>query len=311
MTEHNRLLGAIRADVEEMSEEAFQSGRERLLTATKNQELPRVHRLAERERPRRSPLVAAAAAAVVVVCIGGGAVYLNSAPEVAVPAAAPTYGTTMPPEMPLQPLNRAGELLGKVSDQPQLPNQLRYVAERTIVRESAGQMRRETLTEWWIPGNRDGAWSSRRDGGAVELRTPSSLASAAVVEAEHVVAQLPRDPRQLYAAITARFPSSPSANQLFFSYAKSLLVANKVPAELRVPLFQALSHVPRIEVRNNGVEVSLTMYFDNDVSETLIIGSRDGRLLSTSRTFWGSPQTLTWSGYEYGVVDAVGERPTR
>ncbi|WP_086821474.1 hypothetical protein [Allokutzneria sp. NRRL B-24872] len=318
MTEHDRLLGAlrpIRAEVEEMSEQAFQSGRERLLTATKSQDQPRVHRLAERTRSRRSPLVAAAAAVVVVVGIGGGAVCLNAGPDVVAPATS-SYGEPLPPEMPSQPLNRAGELLAKVTDQSQRPGQYRYVAERTVVRERtpmhpSGYVDHETLTEWWIPANRDDPWSSRRDGGAVEPRDPSSLTSAPSVVPERVVAQLPRDPRRLYAAIAAPFASSRSANQLFFSYAKSLLVANKVPADLRGPLFQALSCVPRIEVHNGGVDVSLTTYFDNSVSETLVINSADGQLLSTSRTFWGRPQTSEDSSYEYGVVGAVGEKPTR
>ncbi|SDN34913.1 hypothetical protein [Allokutzneria albata] len=328
MTDHDRLrdvLRPIRDDVGEMSEEAFRSGRARLLAATRGRELPRVHRVSGNEPPkqsRRAALLIAAAAAAVVVVGGAGVAYWNS-DDIAQPAATPAV--VLPSEMPSDPLNRAGELAARVADEQQRPNQFRYFAERRFVGETV------TLTEWWVPADRHAEWAARRDNGELlhgygNVFPTLSLGETEAVR-EHFVAELPRDPRLLYTQFAERAKGSEAAHRVAFQYVKSLLAGSMVPADLRGPLFQVLGRVPGIEVtdgaavRGGGSGVSLAIRYGG-IRDELVISTEDGRLLGTrSVVVEPSPKILDGlrarvqgeiieeTRYDTGIVNGVGERP--
>lgn len=288
MTDHDpldELIGDLRADVPELSDEAFAARWAQVqaviepVTVPAGPEpdaavvpLPRKWLL--RSPPRR--LIASAAAAVV---LAAGLLFVQAArPDSPVPAASAAAT-----------LKAAADNINTV-DEPIEPGQYRYIASRSWglahyltahldpdAEPDANPRRFAAQEEWkyqeWVPaapgqpcvlryqstGNREwvlGDEESAKEAG-IELRAPESKEESKPCDGEpwtrypsaEFLASLPRDPHQLYDLLREMpMPVAMSEANWVMNRAVTTLVSGRAPADLRAALYRALALLPGLQV---------------------------------------------------------------
>ncbi|MCP3800174.1 CU044_5270 family protein [Allokutzneria sp. A3M-2-11 16] len=269
------------ADVPEMTETAFQSGRDRLfaamqatedeLTITQEAPAPSAPRPQSQHRPGRW-LVAAAAVGVLTVgaLVSQTVTFDGSSGEAHARA--------------VETLNKAAELATANTDPKIAPGQFRYRATRTegiTTYQSGGASTGGVLQETWIPADERQVWMDRRANlgkekwvpglegkGEPASSTPRQLLGEwrapcgdfdyfAVGSRKscdkgdwynptpEFLAALPKDPKQLYEKFVASFPGGDAA---VVTSVGSLLNSGRVPADIRATIYRALALVPSLAV---------------------------------------------------------------
>ncbi|MFB9904546.1 CU044_5270 family protein [Allokutzneria oryzae] len=267
------------ADVPDMTESAFQSGRARLFAAmsestttpedelTITQDAPAV--TTEKSAPSRKPRRWLAAAAAVGVLTAGGllsqAIGFDSAGEAHAEAVAK--------------LNKAADLAAVNTDLQVGPGQYLY---RALLFDGISTYSEGTashgagIQETWIPGDRGADWLERRadigepawvpglEGSGKPAGTPKGLLGEWRAKCGNFsyfakgserscdkgdwynptpefLASLPKDPQQLYQRLVAEHPHGDAA---VVTGVGSLLGTGRVPADVRAALYRALALVP-------------------------------------------------------------------
>jgi hypothetical protein len=281
MTDHDpldELIGDLRTDVPELSDEAFaarwaqlQAVIEAVPVTTEPVPdaavvpLPRKRLL--RSPPRR--LVASAAAAVV---LAAGVLFVQAArPDSPVPAASAAAT-----------LNSAADNINPV-DEPIGPGQYRYVASHgwhLISHASTGtdpgpfEAQYEFEEQQWVPadpgqpctlryrttGERrwvNGDEERARKAGVELLSTETTEETKPCTDggewsrnpSAEFLAALPRDPRQLYDLVRHMpMPVAMSEEEWVLNRVTSTLLSGRAPADLRAALYRALALLPGLEV---------------------------------------------------------------
>ncbi|RSM82173.1 hypothetical protein DMH04_26170 [Kibdelosporangium aridum] len=259
---------------------------------------------------------------------------------------------------PLPPVgvvyNAAGELTA--SDLPQQPGQYLTMGRYewgipTVVRGDVHgglQMDSEGFWEEWVPADRSGVWRLVRDVDTRRANTreqdepqwPTMVSGLSYQEGtfeaakgeyfppargswtqptEEFIANLPRDPRELYTRLAADASETSDPPGFAVQLAGSLL-NRPVPADVRRAIYQALSYHPWIRVstdartRDGRAAVSLTI--DNlettrsvvllvDPANGLLIGTREIRMVDDfpdARAGSVAGETTT----HWAVVNGIG-----
>jgi hypothetical protein len=287
MTDHDpidTLLAELRADVPEMSEQAFAAGRARVqeivapvaVVATPEQDMSVTPM---RKRPLlRSPPRLIASAAAVVALVAGVLVVQTVRSDDAVPVASAAV---------VVQLNSAADKVA-AKDQPLRPGQYRYLTSRTwglstshlvgddgTLTDMGLSYLREDVRELWVPADpkeecllRQGPtgkykWvvgddEKARESGVdlprpetSDLRVPCGDFDGGGWQqpSTEFLASLPRDPGQLYDRLRRDSTGhGGNLNQEMLTYATDALSTGLVPADLRAALYRALAKVPGLEI---------------------------------------------------------------
>ncbi|GAA1940966.1 hypothetical protein [Amycolatopsis minnesotensis] len=275
MPDHD-TLAALRADVPDMTDHAFDTGRAALLAAIAEESHPgaTVVQLApRRERKRRSVLPLASAAAALALLAGGTAVVLDNIDHGGFVAPASGYATPPPepigvdvplPPMPDKPYNAAADLARIASDPPMPPGSYLCTNEREL-HPGDGDPVTWTVTTW-VPAGADvdrdwrrtnggarepGTWTARGGeyspprGAGGSWNAPGGLSSPS----HRFLLNLPRDPKALFAQIAAT--AGNSAGETFDLMAEELN-DGWMPHDLRAAFFGALAYHPWVAVDKNA-----------------------------------------------------------
>ncbi|WP_086820054.1 CU044_5270 family protein [Allokutzneria sp. NRRL B-24872] len=271
------------ADVPEMTESAFRSGRARLFaameeTTTPEDELTITQDIHEApattaQPPRRTGRWLVAAAAVGVLTVGAlfsQTVVFDGAGEAHARA--------------VEALNKAADLAVNTTDPKLGPGQFLYRslrAEGITTYYEGGASSGGVLQETWIPADQRQLWLDRRANlgkekwlpGLEGKGEPSSSTPPKMLgdwrapcgdfayfaqgsrkscdkgdwynPTPEFLAALPKDPKQLYEKLVASFPGGDAA---VVGGAGSLLGSGRVPADVRAAIYRALSHVPSLSI---------------------------------------------------------------
>ena len=270
------------ADVPEMTESAFRSGRARLFAAmeatttteeelTITQEAPTTSAPQPQRRHTGRWLVAAAAVGVLTVgALVSQTVIWGGSGEAHARA--------------VETLNKAADLAASTTDAKIAPGQFRYRsvrAEGITVYQDGGASTGGVVQETWIPADERQVWMDRRANlgkekwvpglegkGEPSPSTPRQLLGewrAPCGDFDYFaegsrkscdkgswsnptpefLAALPKDPKQLYEKFVASFPGGDAA---VVTGVGSLLISGRVPADIRATIYRALSLVPSLAV---------------------------------------------------------------
>lgn len=309
----DELLAGLRADVPEMTDEAFAAGRARVLTVVAPAAVPAEPEPAvpvtplRKKRLLRSPprrLVAAGAAAVVLAATALLVQAARSDGPVPVASAA-------------ERLNAAAENINPV-DEPIAPGQYRYIATHAwsglIVHtgSSPGPMltsQEEYRYEFWVPadlaqqctvrtnttGNRRWLEGTEEQAEARGVDLPKAGTSEKVEPCDNggdwsrspsaeFLASLPRDPRRLYDLMRHKpMPVAISDTKWTLDNAISTLSSGRAPADLRAALYRALALLPGLVVTegvnldgHRGVAIGAV---DGDWRQDLIVDPATGQFI--------------------------------
>jgi hypothetical protein len=291
MTDHDPIdtvLAELRADVPEMSEQAFAAGRARVqaivtpvAVAAAPEQDTTVTPLRKRRLLRSPPRLIASAAAVVALVAGVLVVQTLRSDEIApIASAAATQ------------LNSAADKIDPI-DQPLQPGQYRYVATRSWssalyqlsdkigdlsskIDDLSGKVMYyglEDTSELWVPADpkedcllRQTSLSTLVDSdgekageSGVELPGPATTETRVPCgdfaggswqqPSTQFLASLPRDPGQLYDRLRRDSTGhGGDLNEEMFMYATDALSTGLVPADLRAALYRVLAKVPGLEI---------------------------------------------------------------
>lgn len=296
------------SDVVPMSDEAFSRGRTALLARIDadesksaedgSAEAGKVVPLVPRRR-RRIPLVAAAAAMVV---IAGAALV---APSLMSRNSRPSVGSAAAAEV----LNQAAGVVGDARPQP---GQYLYVLQYTRWSNRESDYRWMFLSDQtlqtWIPADRRGTWLHRRNntgekqwliGSEQDLPSRLEIRPEGEWKAEggrwlgdevpvsftdptaEYIAALPRDPRDLYDKLLGE-----ASGRNLLTMITSGLDTGMYPADVRSAVFQALTHLPGLEIvdraavldSRKGTALGLTTH---GVTEQIVINPDTGDYLGS------------------------------
>ncbi|SDN39282.1 CU044_5270 family protein [Allokutzneria albata] len=279
------------ADVPDMTESAFQSGRARLFAAmeatttaeeelTTTQEAPTPGVARPQPRPRRTGRWLAAAAAVGVLTVGvlaSQTVIWGGGGEAHAEAVAT--------------LNKAADLAMGTVDPKIAPGQFLYRslrAEGVTTYSDGGASFGGVIDETWIPADQRHVWMERRANvgkekwlpglegeGEPTPSTPRELLGewrAPCGDFDYIaqgsrkscgegswnnptpefLAALPKDPKQLYEKFVASFPGG---DGFVVPSVGSLLNSGRVPAGIRATIYRALAYVPSLQITENVVNL--------------------------------------------------------
>jgi hypothetical protein len=226
-------------------------------------------------------------------------------------------------------------------DIPLAPGQFRYVRTDTTMLSHTGRCayRQHDTDEVWIPADPEAEWLLRQDLGRVEWlygADPDSTTLPGRFRREYrarygtfdqdngpepswyhltpeFLAGLPRDPRALFALIEQEYAKAANPSKAYFQHATQLLVGAALPADLRTALYQAMTHIPGVEITDEvtpdgrtGTAIGLTM--GRAGREEIVIDPADGALIGSR---WLGPDgaltgTAVISG---GITERIGEAP--
>ncbi|MFD4638925.1 CU044_5270 family protein [Lentzea sp. NPDC058436] len=293
------------SDVAPMSDEAFERGRAALLARIDAEESGAVVPLARRRRNqgaagrrrRRVPLAAAAAAMVVLAGVALVAPSLVARDRGAGSAAAAEL------------LNQAAGVVGDAFLQP---GQYLYVRQdgrwSTKDYHYAWMFLADETSETWIPADRRGTWLHRQrnvgekqwligsakdlpddleDRGEGEWRVEGGrwlgdkIPVSFTDPTTDYIASLPRDPRDLYDVLRKE-----AGTRNLLLMVTSGLDTGMYPADVRAAVFQALTHLPGLEVVDRaavlddrtGTALGLT---EHGITEQIVIRPDTGEYLGS------------------------------
>ncbi|WP_330277697.1 CU044_5270 family protein [Lentzea sp. NBC_00516] len=302
------------SDVAPMSDDAFDRGRAALLARIDAEESGKVVALAPRRR-RRIPVVAAAAAMVV---IAGAALV---APSMMSREKGPNVGSAAAAEL----LSQAANLTGDATLQP---GQYLYVLQNARWSMTEYDHRwmylQDQKLQTWIPADRKGSWLYRRDAvgdrqwligspqdlsptelnshldGSDEYRSEGGPALHDKIKASfrdpspEYLASLPSDPKELYQKL--RDEVSGDEGLVFLQMVNDGLDTGVYPAAVRSAVYQALSHLPKLEIvektavidSRSGTALGVT---ENETTEQIVIDQATGEYLGSrtvlAKDAWG------------------------
>jgi hypothetical protein len=305
------------SDVAPMSDEAFARGRTALLA--RMDDAGKVVPLAPRRR-RRIPVLAAAAA---MVAIAGAALLLpsmtsrDSGPNVAAAAL----------------LNQAAGLTGDAKLRPgEYLYVLQYARWSSRNYDHTWMYLQDQQLQTWIPADRGGTWLHRRNkvGDKQWLigQAPADPADLTVeIEGEwrseggrwpdsvkipvsfrdptpEYIAALPRDPSALYEKLRTEVAGDEGQNLL--RMVSQGLDTGMYPADVRSAIFQALTHLPKLEVADQtavvdsrrGTALGVT---EGETTEQIVIDRDSGTYLG-SRTVMAQDSHGLKKGQVIGVT---------
>jgi hypothetical protein len=329
MTDHDpidELLGGLRTDVPEMSDEAFDAGRARLRAVVEPVPvvtepepdvavvpLPRKRLL--RSPPRR--LIATAAAAVV---LAGGVLFVQAArPDSPVPvaSAAAVLNSAADNINPVDEPIRAGQYRYFVShawglshyavipdeDEPD-PGPFAALQESVIevwVPADPAQQcttRIRTGERRWVLGDEEGVKRGFPDLPAPgdtheETKSCTDGGDWSRYPSPEFLASLPRDPRQLYDLLRHMpMPVATSQADWVLNRVTTTLLTGRAPADLRAALYRALALLPGLQVTEqvanlDGHQGTALGLSEHGVRHDLIIDPATGQFIG-DRTVYES-----------------------
>ncbi len=226
-------------------------------------------------------------------------------------------------------------------DLPLAPGQFRYVRTDTTMLSHTGRRayRQHDTDEVWIPADPEAEWLLRRDLGRVEWLSgedPDSTSLPRAVRREYrarygtfdqdggpepswyhltpeFLAGLPRDPLALLTLIEQEYAKAADPSKAYFLHATQLLVGAALPADLRTALYQAMTHIPGVEITDEvtldgrtGTAIGLSM--GRAGREEIVIDPEDGSLIG--RRWLGPDGSLDGTAViGGGITEQLGEAP--
>ncbi|WP_216213973.1 CU044_5270 family protein [Amycolatopsis aidingensis] len=301
------VVRGLRADVPEMSEQAFEDGRAQLVAATEGKGVVPLPRRPPRKQSFRGRLLPVAAAATVAIAGAGVAAVTLAGDEGKAPVAGTAPESHVLPPLPAEPLNRAGELADRVRDIQLAPGQYLYLEKQ----EWDHGRKHDKPTRTWIPKDRSADWLAISPEGN-EAHSAGGFGVGEFLPNQGNFERLPRDPKALYELLRHQVGSHEDPARTAFEQIVTLL-SGAAPEPLRATLYRVLGYLPQLTVtpgaftKDGRSAISIEMrWVDGHRSSTELLVDPDTGLVIGQHGRYETESTI-----RYAVVDRMGQVPPR